>query len=143
MSIDKFNSEGYYDPTAAEALANVAREEKAKASQYRPLVYICSPFAGDTEGNINRAQGYCRFAVSEGYIPLAPHLHFPQFMDDCDREQRELGLFFALVMLCKCDEVWVFGSRVSNGMAREISKAKQRDIPIRYINDICEEVQGT
>lgn len=143
MSIDKFNSEGYYDPTAAEALANVAREEKAKASQYRPLVYICSPFAGDTEGNISRARGYCRFAVSEGYIPLAPHLHFPQFMDDCDREQRELGLFFALVMLCKCDEVWVFGSRVSNGMAREISKAKQRDIPIRYINDICEEVQGT
>jgi hypothetical protein len=140
--MDKRNSEGYPDPTAAEALKNVALEERARQKRYRQLVYICSPFAGDIEYNISRARGYCRFAVSEGCLPLAPHLHYPQFMDDSDKESRDLGLSFALTLLTKCDAVWVFGERVSDGMAREIAKAKKRGIPIRFFNDRCEEVQG-
>ncbi|MEM5767718.1 MAG: DUF4406 domain-containing protein [Bacillota bacterium] len=140
--MDKRNSEHYLDLTAGEALANVAREERAKANKYRPLVYICSPYAGEVEYNINRARGYCRLAVSKGYIPLAPHLHYPQFMDDDDREQRQLGLFFALVLLGKCDEMWVFGSRISEGMAREIDAAERRGILIRRFNDKGEEEPG-
>ncbi|MGI6634133.1 MAG: DUF4406 domain-containing protein [Christensenellales bacterium] len=131
--MDRRNSEGYPDPTAYEALTAVAKSEK----QYLPLVYIASPFSGDTERNTERAQGYCRFAISKGCIPLAPHLHYPQFMDDSDREQRELGLFFALVLLGKCDELWVFG-KPSDGMSREISKAKKRGMPIKYYNHKCE-----
>jgi len=131
------NKEGYPDPTAYEALSNVARDEKA-AKTYLPLVYIASPFASDTERNTEKARGYCRFAVGKGCIPLAPHLHFPQFMNDGDSEQRELGLRFALILLGKCDELWVFGDTVSEGMAREIAKAKRRGMPIRYFNDKCE-----
>ena len=134
--MDKYNSEGYPDPTAYEALTAVAKSE-APAKTYRPLVYLASPFAGDTERNTERAQGYCRFAVSKGCIPIAPHLHYPQFMDDDDREQRELGMFFALVLLDKCDELWVFG-KPSEGMSREIAKAKKRGIPIKYYNHKCE-----
>ena len=133
------NAKGYFDPTAAGALASVVRAEKAAAKVYRPLVYIASPFAGDTAGNTARARDYCRFAVSKGCIPLAPHLHYPQFMDDGNKEQRELGLFFALVLLGKCDEVWVFGDRISKGMAREIEKAKKRGIPIRCFNSSYKE----
>lgn len=131
-----YNSEHYPDPTAAEALSNVAKLERA----YRPLVYIASPFAGDTEYNLSRARGYCRFAVSKGCIPIAPHLHFPQFLDDGDSEQRELGLFFALILLAKCEELWAFGDRISEGMSREIAKAQKRGLPIRYWNSRCEEV---
>lgn len=138
--MDWRNSEGYPDFTAAEALTNVTWGEKAEARQYRSLVYICSPFAGDTEYNICRARRYCRFAVSEGCIPLAPHLHYPQFMDDLDKESRELGLTFAQFLLTKCDVVWVFGNRISDGMAREIAKAKELAIPIRFFSEKCEEV---
>ena len=140
--MDKRNSEGYADPTAAEALANVAREERVKANKYRPLVYICSPYSGEIEYNLSRARGYCRLAVSKGYIPLAPHLHYPQFMDDGDSEQRKLGLFFALVLLGKCDEIWVFGSRISEGMARELETAERRSILIRRFTDKGEEETG-
>jgi len=136
--MNKYNAEGYPDPTAYEALTAVLKSEKAM--KYKPLVYICSPFAGDTERNIERAKGYCRFAVTRNCIPLAPPLHYPQFMDDDDKEQRELGLFFALVLLGKCDELWVFGDRISNGMAREIAKAEKRGMPIRRFNSRCEEV---
>lgn len=41
---NKYNREGYADPTACEALRRIEREEKA--ARYRPLVYICSPFSG-------------------------------------------------------------------------------------------------
>lgn len=139
MSINKFNSEGYYDPTPHQALTNILKEENK--STFRPLVYIASPFSGDVERNIERARGYCRLAVSKGYIPLAPHLHYPQFMDDEDEEERELGLFFGLVLLGKCSEMWVF-NRISIGVAKEIEKAKQRGIPIRYFNHRCEEVNS-
>lgn len=136
--MERHNIEGYPDPTASAAIANIMHEEKA--SQYMPLVYIASPFAGDTEANITAAQGYCRLAVGKGYIPLAPHLHYPQFMDDGDKAQRDLGLRFALILLGKCEELWVFGEKISEGMGREIAKAKRRKMPIKYFNSRLEEV---
>jgi hypothetical protein len=54
--------------------------------------------------------------------------------------ERELGLFFGIVWLGKCDEMWVFGSTISTGMAKEIAKARKRGIPIRYFTDTCQEV---
>ena len=136
--MDRRNSEGYPDPTAYNALTTIAHADKA--NRYLPLVYIASPFAGDTKRNTKMVRDYCRFAVGKGCIPLAPHLHYPQFMNDDDKEQRDLGLRFALILLSKCDELWVFGDKISGGMAREIVKAKRRGIPIKYFNHKCEEV---
>jgi hypothetical protein len=106
----------------------------------RPLVYICSAYAGDIEHNVSRARGYCRFAVSEGYIPLAPHLLFPQFMDDGDPEQRALGIRCGLEFLRICREVWVFGEHITQGMEKEVIAAKKLGLPIRAFNPKCEEV---
>lgn len=135
MTIRKFNSEGYYDPTTYEALSKVEREEKA--ARYRPLVYICSPFSGDISGNIERAKKYSRYAVDSKAIPIAPHLLFPQFMSD-DAE-RELALFMDMVLLGKCEELWVFGELVTEGMSAEIAKAKRKNMKIRYFTEDCEE----
>ena len=110
MSVDKFNSEGYYDPTAYEAMSTVEKEERALRA-FRPIVYICSPYAGEIEKNVKAAQGYSRFAVEKGYIPIAPHLLFPQFLNDANPKERQLGLFFGNALMSKCSEVWVFGSR--------------------------------
>ena len=54
MSVDKFNSEGYYDPTAYEAMSTVEKEERALRA-FRPIVYICSPYAGEIEKNVKAA----------------------------------------------------------------------------------------
>ena len=137
-NVSRYNSEGYPDPTAYEAMSAVVLEEKTKERVYRPLVYICSPFAGDVERNIENARKYCRFAVSRKAIPLAPHLHYPQFMDDGDPAQRKDGLWFALILLGKTDELWVFGERVSEGMKREIAKARAKGIPIKFFTEDCE-----
>jgi len=141
MSISKFNSEGYYDPTAYEALTAVEQSEKTK-NTFRPLVYICSPYSGDIETNTLAARRYSRFAADRGYIPIAPHLLFTQFLDDSLPAERELGLFFGNVLMSKCAEVWVFGTYISCGMEAEIDRARRRNYPIRYFNTNCEEVQN-
>jgi len=140
MSISMFNAEGYHDPTTYEALSNWEREEKMKARSYRPLVFICSPFSGDVAENIEKARRFCRFAVEQGTIPFAPHLFYPQFLDDQDTEQRELGLFFGTVWLRKCNALWFFGDRISAGMKREIHAAWRHGIQIKQFNNNLEEV---
>ncbi len=128
MKIEKYNAEGYYDPTAYEALKRIERP-------FMPLVYICSPYSGDIEGNTIKAQAHCRFAVDSGYIPIAMHLLLPQFMDDDNPKERDLALFMDLVVMGKCREVWVFGDVISEGMAIEIAKAKQRGQKIKYFKE--------
>ena len=136
MSINKYNSEGYYDPTAYEALTAVEKGAKV----FRPLVYICSPYSGDVEGNIKSARRYSRFAVEMGYIPFTPHLLYPQFLDDDNPTERSLGLFFGNVLMSKCAEVWVFGDYISFGMKAEIERARRKKYTIRYFSGDCEEV---
>ena len=140
MSIKKFNSEGYYDPTTYEAMTAVEKEEMALRA-FRPIVYICSPYAGVVSENIENARKYSRFAVDNGYIPIAPHLLFPQFLNDDNPKERQLGLFFGNALMSKCSEVWVFGRRISSGMAAEIYKAETRGMPIRYFTEEMEEVR--
>ena len=103
-------------------------------------MYICSPYAGDIENNTAAARRYSRFAVEAGYIPIAPHLLFPQFLDDSNPKERELGLFFGNAILSKCAEMWVFGDRISEGMEAEIKRATWKGHRIRYFSETCEEV---
>lgn len=143
--IRRLNQEGYPDPTAHEALTNVIRDEQtARAAgsgltTFRPIVFICSPYADDPINNERRAIRYCRFAVQKGCIPIAPHIYFTRFLDERSSADRELGLFMGQVMLTKCVELWVFGERVTAGMAREIYKAECKGLPIRYFTEDMEE----
>lgn len=141
MNIEKYNAEGYYDPTAYEAMTNVVKEEKALFA-FRPVVYICSPYAGDVDANVKAARRYSKFAVDAGYLPVAPHLLFPQFMDDTNPKERDLAMFFGNVLMSKCAELWVFGDTVSSGMEAEIERAKRKNYPIRYFNSDLKEVPG-
>lgn len=139
MGIDKYNSEGYYDPTAYEALTNIQREEKAaKKAAYLPLVYVCSPYSGDIKNNVLNAKKYSRFAVENRAIPITPHLLYPQFMNEAT--ERDMAMHFNYVLLGKCTELWVFGGVVSRGMAHEISVARKRKMKIRWFDHEMKEV---
>ena len=65
---------------------------------------------------------------------------FPQFLSE-DTE-RELAMLMDLVLLTKCEQLWVFGNEVSEGMRREIGKAKKKHMTIRYFTeDLKEEAE--
>ena len=66
---------------------------------------------------------------------------FPQFMDDDDSEERELAIFMDIVLMGKCNEVWVFGESLSEGMRIEIDRAKKRKQPIRFFAANMKEVK--
>lgn len=80
--------------------------------------------------NEDRVQMACWLIVKVGGIPYAPHGYFTNFLDDSDSTERSEGMALGLEWLSECDELWVFGERVSDGMAKEIAFAKERGIPV-------------
>ena len=105
------------------------------------FVFICSPYrpesldpedrAAELRGNIAFAKAACMEAIHEGYVPMAPHLYFTQFLDDDNEEQREAGIEMGFAWIEDCMELWVIGDRITEGMAAEIAKATEMNIPVR------------
>lgn len=98
-----------------------------------PIAYICSPYSGDTRRNTLAARRYSRYAIDCGYIALAPHLLLPQYISE--ETERELAISTDLRFLDLCQELWVCGDRISEGMEREIAHAKAAGIPVRHIRE--------
>ena len=49
-------------------------------------------------------------------------------------------MFMDMVLLGRCEELWVFGETVSCGMKAEIEKARKKNMPVRYFTDDLKEV---
>jgi len=99
-------------------------------------IFVCSPYSGGTDSielNVAFAQEVCRVLVKHGYAPFAPHLFYPQFLDDLNEEQRAAGLNCGIAWLDTCDEVWVFGPQ-SKGMRMEVILAERRGKPVKYLD---------
>lgn len=105
----------------------------------RKIVYICSPLRGDLQRNITRANYFSRFAYEKGCIPIAPHTIFPQFLNDEDPKERKAGMEMGLALLDRCEEVWVFGPHISDGMRAEIERARKENKRTRYFSESLEE----
>lgn len=110
------------------------------ADQKKLKIYVCSPYRLTTltpekmeqerRENDERVQLACWLIVQLNAIPYAPHGYFTLFLDDSIPAEREMGMKLGLDWLSECDELWVFGERISDGMAREIAYAKAHGIPV-------------
>lgn len=92
-------------------------------------VYICSPYRGNIERNVDDARRYCRMAVDDGFIPVAPHIYFTQFLDDSIENERKAGIEAGIQLMLECDEMWVFGEP-TEGMRKEIECARNHEMKI-------------
>jgi len=100
----------------------------------RGRVFICSKYAGDIEHNVKVALALCRMAVEAGLAPFAPHLLYPQFLDESDPAQRDLGISLGLRFMETCGVVWVYvGEGVSDGMRCEMEHAQRLGKPVLSI----------
>ncbi len=109
-------------------------ETTAGVEANRKVVFICHPLRNDLIGNIRRVQEICKLAYRTGVIPFAPHIYFTQFLNDMVSSERTLALAFDLEILRRCDELWVFGENLTEGMKGEIQFAKWIGVPIRSVN---------
>lgn len=97
-------------------------------------VFICSRYAGDIKKNVETAKELCSMAAHQGYIPFAPHLLYPQFLDDKDPCQREIGISAGHIFMGHCDEMWVYRTDgISEGMRQDIAQALKLGKKITYL----------
>ena len=78
-------------------------------------VYLLPGTPGTQRAMPKKARRYSRFAADAGTIPIAPHLLFPQFLSE--ETERELAIFMDLVLLGKCEQLWVSAARCPMGCA--------------------------
>lgn len=98
------------------------------------LVYIAHPLRGDWARNIAAAKAYSAHALLLGYGPMAPYIVVDGVLDDSVEEQRRAGLAFDLAVIARCDEVWLCGPRISEGMRIEEAEAVRLGIPVRRMH---------
>jgi len=94
------------------------------------IIYVASPYAGDIQKNTEFAKRACRHVMNEGHAFFAPHLLYPQFLNDTNSHERQIGLDMGIAMLSRCDELWCYGDRISPGMHLEIEEAGRLGIPV-------------
>ena len=104
------------------------------------LVYIASPLSGDVEQNLDFARQACRYAISQGAAPVAPHLLYTQMLDDSDPAEQQPGIEMGNQMLGLCEELWLCGDRISAGMERERELAGYLGVPVKQVG--AEEIRS-
>lgn len=97
-------------------------------------VYICAPLGGDVYANLQRAKEYAKYALYCGTTPVVPHF-YALCLDDNNPHEHEIGLAAGLSLLWFCDELWVFGDTLTDGMKSEINFGKNLNIQVRYVKD--------
>ena len=97
-------------------------------------VYICAPLGGDVESNLERVKRYTRYALMCGTAPVVPHF-YALCLNDNDQTERKIGLAAGLGMLWFCDELWVFGQNITEGMKQELQFCKHLNIKTRYVSE--------
>lgn len=106
-------------------------------------IFVCSPYRATSKeaavaksqlaANTERAKMACRMLAKLGYLPLAPHLYFTQFLEDDDAGERAEGMVLGMEWLAEADELWTFGDEITDGMSQEISAAKEMGKPVRMM----------
>lgn len=97
------------------------------------LIYIASPYSDDKEKNVEKAKEYCIYTLNESRLFFCPHLIYPDFLNDENKNEREFALKLCKEMILKCDEVWVFGDKITKGMEEEIAFARDNGVPIHRL----------
>ena len=97
-------------------------------------VYICAPLGGNVEDNLQRVKKYTEYALKCGTAPVVPHFYALCLNDNIPKE-REIGMAAGLSLLWFCDEMWIFGDEVSEGMRGEIQFCKNLNIRMKNISD--------
>lgn len=115
------------------------------------LLYVCSPYRGDTKRNKEYARKLTRAALDNGFIPVTVHLYLTEATDDTNQEERVRGMAAGMKILENCKYILV-GDRygISEGMKAELTFAAvkgkimlyEKDGKIYLVNDRTETTGG-
>lgn len=108
-------------------MENTLRNDGRRAPK---LVYICAPYDGDQYMYFCRVHNYCLTALRESAVPVAPPLMYSSMITAYDPKADYLERVCAHMLLTVCDELWLFGDKLTPEMVEEINIANLWDIPV-------------
>ena len=106
----------------------------------KKYIFICSPYRGekqeDVRQNIVFAKNLSKIVISEGSIPLTPHLYFPHFLDDSNDNERAIGILAGIQWMSLCSSILMADFiKVSSGMQTEINYNNEHlKLPVRMLS---------
>ena len=100
------------------------------------LLYVCSPYRGDTKRNKEYARKLTRAALDNGFIPVTVHLYLTEATDDTNPEERVRGMAAGMKILENCKYILI-GDKygVSDGMKAEMTLAALKGKIMLYEKD--------
>lgn len=100
------------------------------------LLYVCSPYRGDTKRNKEYARKLTRTALDNGFIPVTVHLYLTEATDDTNPEERVRGMAAGMKILENCKYILI-GDRygISEGMKAEMTFAAVKGKIMLYEKD--------
>ena len=121
------------------------------------LVYISSPDNTDPSGNMEKSKTEALTACGDAYlfgrlagediVPITPLVNFP-YLNNQNPDVTADESKVRLLLLSKCDEMWVAGNKISENMRVEIRAAARMEIPVlsmgidsKKIQDAAEDLQ--
>lgn len=97
------------------------------------LLYVCSPYRGETRRNKEYARELVKAALNGGFAPVATHLYMTEVLDDERPEERNLGMAAGQHIIRRCKYILI-GDRYgeSEGMKEEITLAALKGLVMLY-----------
>ena len=102
----------------------------------RPFAYVCAPTSNELGGSNKKLRTYCRKLYDLGYLPVAPQLLFPQFINCNVPVENNDSVSMASDMLRRCRVVVVCGKHNTEIMTSEIELARRLGIVITTLDGI-------
>ena len=93
------------------------------------LLYVCSPYRGDTKRNKEYARQLTKAALNNNFVPVTVHLYLTEVTDDNKPEERRRGMAAGMEILTHCKYILI-GDRygISEGMKAEMAMAAMKGI---------------
>lgn len=127
-----FNGEGYYDPTAGQALLNVLRQQRRRyVSWSGQPIYLCTDSSTCTSEDLRLLDRFCNFAILQGAHPVAPILFYSDLYDLRDRSQRSMVLKATRSWFRHASEIWILGKNNPFGLKQELQHVIRRGKTVR------------
>jgi len=100
------------------------------------LVYVCSPYRGDTKRNKEYARKLTRVAMDNGFVPITVHLYLTEVTNDNNPSERRRGMAAGMELLEHCKYILI-GDKygISEGMKAEMTLAALKGIVMLYEQD--------
>lgn len=104
-------------------------------------IYLAHPVRGatpeDVDANLEMAKAWVR-AIEHRFMDIAIECSWIvecMIWDDSNEEERAAGMTRNKAHVERCDELWMVGDRISNGMIEEAIHARRSGIPVYRLHD--------